>query len=142
MRPGKYELCSVAVSLEIEARFSSPKGELMLIAWFEGDSVARLVMSGPSGEREEVQINSIGASLQTDVTDVLGESIAPGGKGQLTARLQLATERARVGRAVKLGNKNSKANHLCEKLVQMAELMSKDAAIKRTIGVLKRHWSA
>jgi hypothetical protein len=131
------------VSLEIEARFSSPKGELMLIAWFEGGSAARLVMTGPSGEREEVQINSIGASLGEDVKQVLGESFAPGGEiGVLTARLQVATERARVGRAVKLGNPRSKADHLCGKLVAIAELLSKDEAIRRTLGVLKQHMTA
>ena len=126
------------MSLEIEARFSSPEGELLLIAWFEGDSVARLVMTSPEGLREEVQINSIDASLKADVSDVLGESFAPGSdKGTLTARLQLATDRARVGRAVKLPNKNSKADHLCGKLVRMAELLSRDAEIKKSIGELK-----
>lgn len=127
------------MSLEIEAHFSSPQGELLMIAWFEGDTVARLVMTCPEGLREEVQINSIEASLKADVTDVLGESFAPGNdSGTLTARLQLATERARVGRAVKLGNKRSKANHLCGKLVAMAELMARDAAMKKSIGVVKQ----
>ena len=127
------------MSLEIEARFSSPAGELLLIAWFEGDSVARLIMTSPDGLREEVQINSIDASLKADVSDVLGESFAPGTEsGTLTARLQLATERARVGRAVKLPNKRSKADRLCGKLVAMAELMSKDAAMKKSIGAVKR----
>ena len=110
-----------------------------MIAWFEGDAVARLVMTSPEGLREEVQINSIEASLKGDVTDVLGESFPPGSDaGTLTARLQLATERARVGRAVKLGNKQSKASHLCGKLVAMAELMARDAAMKRSIGVVKQ----
>ncbi|MBK7858608.1 MAG: hypothetical protein IPJ65_08305 [Archangiaceae bacterium] len=128
------------MSLEIEARFSSAKGELMLIAWFEAGSVARLVITGPQGEREEVQINSIGASLGDVVAEVLHESFVPGSEtGALTARLQLATDRARVGRAVRLGNKNSKADFLCNKLVAMADLLSKDAAIKRTLGVLKQH---
>lgn len=126
------------MSLEIEARFSSPKGELLLIAWFEGESVARLVLTSPDGLREEVQINSIEASLSSDVKDVLGESFAPGSdNGPLTARLQLASGRARVGRAVRLPNKRSKADHLCAKLVAMAELMSRDAAMKRSIGALK-----
>ncbi|MBL8953165.1 MAG: hypothetical protein JNK82_20475 [Myxococcaceae bacterium] len=131
------------MSLEIEARFSSAQGELMLIAWFEGDSVARLVMTSPAGLREEVQINSIEASLGDDVKQVLGESFAPGeGNGLVTARLQLATERARVGRAVKLGNKHSKADSLCKKLVKMAELMSKDAEIKQSLGALRRQLRA
>lgn len=131
------------VSLEIEARFSSADGELMLIAWFEGESVARLVMTGPAGEREEVQINSIEASLDADVKQVLGESIPPeGAKGKVTAKLQLATERARVGRSVQLGNKHSRADHLCTKLVKMAELLSKDAAIKKQLGALKKQLRA
>ncbi len=115
----------------------------MLIAWFEGDSVARLVMTSPAGTREEVQINSIEASLGDDVKQVLGESFAPGeGKGAVTARLQLATERSRVGRAVKLGNKSSKADRLCAKLVKMAELLSKDAAIQKQLGALKQQLRA
>lgn len=131
------------MSLEIEARFSSAKGELLLIAWFEGDSVARLVMTGPSGEREEVHIKSIDASLSEDVQGVLRESSVPGGaSGVLTARLQVATDRARIGRAVKLGNGSSKADQLCAKLVAMADLLAKDSAIKRTIGVLMRHLKA
>lgn len=131
------------MSLEIEARFSSTQGEIILIAWFEGDSVARLVMTSPAGQREEVQINSIDASLHDDVKQVLGESFAPGSaRGTVTARLQVATDRARVGRAVQLGNKNSKADHLCEKLVQMADLLSKDAAIRRTLSLLKKQLKA
>lgn len=114
-----------------------------MIAWFEGDAVARLVMTRPDGLREEVQINSIDASLKSDVSDVLGESFPPGSdSGTLTARLQLATDRARVGRAVKLGNKQSKANHLCGKLVAMAELMARDAAMKQSIGAVKQQMTA
>jgi hypothetical protein len=127
------------VSLEIEAKFSSAAGEILLIAWFEGDSVARLVMTGPGGEREEVQINSIDASLNEDVKQVISESFPPEvPNGNVTARLQLATDRARVGRAVKLGNKKSRADHLCGKLVQMADLLSKDAGIRRSLGFLKQ----
>jgi len=55
----------------------------------------------------------------------------------VTARLKLATDRARVGRAVKLGNKRSRANGLCDKLVQMAELLSEDAAVRRNLKALK-----
>src|SRR6185436_15803716 len=124
----------------IEAKFVSPEGgELMLIAWFEANSVARLVMSGPAGEREEVQIKSIDASLDEDVKLVLDESMPPPGKtGPVTAKLKVATDRARVGRAIQLGNKASRADNLCTKLVAMAELMSRDEGVKRSIDALKQ----
>lgn len=127
--------------LEIEARFTSPKGQLLMIAWFEGSSAARLVLTGPGGEREEVQINRIDASLREDVARVLGESAvsAPQGAGALTAKLQVSTERARVGRAVRLGSQRNEADRLCAKLVSMAGLMARDEAIKRALDVVRQH---
>jgi hypothetical protein len=128
------------VSLEIEAHFSSSKGELLMIAWFEGQKAARMVLTGPAGEREEVQIKSIEASLKDVAKDVIAESFPPPGKtGALTAKIQVATERARIGRQVQLGNRASRADQLCEKLVAMADLLSKDAAIKQALGIIKKH---
>lgn len=130
------------MSLEIEASFSSSKGQLLLIAWFEGNSAARLVVTGPQGEREEIQINSITASLDDEVKELLTESSPPAPKktAKLTARLNVSTDRTRVGRAVKLGNRHSKADHLCEKLVAMAVLLAKDESIQRSLGVVKQHF--
>jgi hypothetical protein len=129
------------VSLEIEARFTSPKGQLLMIAWFEGSSAARLVLTGPAGEREEVQINRIEASLESDVVAVLQESVPPGpvDSASLTAKLQVNTDRQRVGRAVRLGGGQSQADQLCAKLVAMASLLARDHALIRTLEVVKQH---
>jgi hypothetical protein len=130
------------VSLEIEARFASPKGQLLTIAWFEGSSAARLVMTGPQGEREEVQINHIDASLSADVIEVLRESVFPdtASSGPLTARIQVNTATQRVGRSVRLGSHaQTQADQLCSKLVAMAALLSRDAGVKRTLAVVKKH---
>jgi hypothetical protein len=129
------------MSLEIEARITSSQGQLLLIAWFEGSSAARLVMTGPDGEREEIQINKISASLQDDVVEVLRESIMPEAKSPtgLTAKLQVNTERQRVGRAVHLGGRQTQADQLCTKLIAMASLMAQDAGVKRSLAVVKQH---
>jgi hypothetical protein len=134
-------MLGAVLSLEIEARFTSKQGgELLLIAWFEGASAARLVLTGPAGEREEVQIKKIGVSLIDEVQGVLAESVPPGNReGPVTARLQLATDRARVGRSVRLGNRESKADGLCGKLVAMADLLSKDEGVRRKLDALKQH---
>jgi hypothetical protein len=112
----------------------------MLIAWFEGTQSARLVVTGPTGQREEIQIRQIAASLKTDVNQVLSEPDCDDGEGPLTARLQLVLEHARAGKAKRLGNRDSHVDRLCEKLVAMAALLAHEVAIKRSLKVLQHHF--
>jgi hypothetical protein len=127
------------MSLEIEAQFNAGPDPLLCIAWFEGSQEARLVVTGPQGEREEVQIKHIEASLSEEVTEVLRESIVPESPGAaLTARLQVSTQRERVGRAVRLAGGHTKADQLCGKLLKMAELMAQQPGIVRAMGTVRQ----
>ena len=119
------------MSLEIEVRFVAQQKEPLLIAWIEGGGQARLVATAPGGEREEIQIKKMGASLLQEANELLKESFVPqktAGAG-ITAKLQIVTERARVGRTVPIGEKDSRAELFCLKLLSMANLLAKDPGV-------------
>lgn len=127
------------VSIEIEVSYSSPKGRVLRVGWFEGAGRARLVLTGPRDEREEVQINRIEATLAEVVVPVLDDDVPELSDHGLNASLNITVDRRRVSRVVPLTREGSATHQLCAKLVDMGALLATNPGIIAALDILKRH---
>ena len=99
--------------LELESRFDVQGRKLLVVGWFEGQGKGRIVVTGPNGEQEVVQVASLDVSLEEEVQEALLEpppKLRPG--APVTAHLSMVTDGSRLTRSMELKGSGSQLDAL------------------------------
>lgn len=124
--------------VELESRFEVQGKKLLVVGWFEGSGTGRITVDGPNkGEREEVQVASLDASLLEEVQEAMNEPPPPVRQGAVVmAHITLSTDGSRQRRSMELKG-GTRLDALCVKLLSMADMMAQGQNLKKVIVALK-----